>query len=85
MKLNISDFVLLTLFLLSTLAFSKAIGIYRHVKKYSSKASFPKSDTVILHLGGSVSRIEKTLELAAAHPEAVIVISSEGSIARVIS
>ena len=85
MKFTLSGFVLVTLFLLFTLAFFKVIGVYRHVKKNSRKVSFPKSDTVILHLGGCVSRIEKTLELAAAHPDAVIVISSEGSIARVIN
>ena len=47
--------------------------------------AFPKSDTVILHLGGNVNRIDKTIELALANPNAVVVVSTEGSPSTVIS
>ena len=72
------------LLLLCTLAFSQSIGVYSHQQKLQTTKVFPKSDTVIIHLGGNWNRIDKTIELAAANPEAVIVVSSEGNLATVI-
>ena len=72
------------LLLLCTLVFSQSIGVYSHQKRLQTTKVVPKSDTVIIHLGGNWNRIDKTIELAAANPEAVVVVSSEGNLATVI-
>jgi len=41
--------------------------------------------TIILELGGNISRLQKVIELAAKFPDSPIVISSEGSAQEVIS
>ena len=71
--------------LLCTLAFSQNIGVYSHQQKLQTTKVFPKSDTVIIHLGGNPNRIDKTIELAAANPDAVVVVSTEGAPETVIN
>ena len=81
---NSSILSLCVLSFLCTFAFSQSIEVYKHPKFLQSTKVFPKSDTVIIHLGGNWNRIDKTIELAAAIPEAVVVVSSEGNLATVI-
>ena len=79
MKFKKSNILALNvLLLLCTLACTQSIGVYKEHKKLQATKVFPKSDTVIIHLGGNGNRIDKTIELASANPDAVIVVSTEG-------
>ena len=59
-----SILILNVLLLLCNLACPKSIGIYKETKKLQATKVFPKSDTVIIHLGGNWNRLDKTIELA---------------------
>ncbi|TNV75992.1 hypothetical protein FGO68_gene17493 [Halteria grandinella] len=50
-----------------------------------SAVFYPTSERVILHLGGNIDRLEVSIALALEFPDAVVVISTEGSQATVIN